>query len=88
MAIVITKSFSAQISGTFLSFEAGQLITSDELEKELVKQNTPVAVVKLEDIIQCPHCLRAFTVEQAVAQETLSLPASESEPADEDDDED
>lgn len=69
--IVIKKSFSQQIAGTFLSFKAGDVIDGNlPLEDELVKSGAPVERVKYtSDLIACPHCKRKFTIKQAVAEE-------------------
>ena len=74
--IVVYRSFTQQVGLSLLHFEAGSVIEDEVLCKKLLASNSPVTeVTNSDDLIQCPHCRRTFTVAHAVAGEVVPVAA-------------
>jgi hypothetical protein len=68
--LVTRKDFAQQVGASFLSFERGRVIENEQLEATLLAAGAPVdKVLDMEDLVQCPHCKRKFTVAHAVEEE-------------------
>ncbi len=68
--IVVQRTFTEQIGSVLMTFEAGRVIDDPVLGKMLLEGGGPVLeVAGREDLVTCPHCRRAFTVQAAVAAE-------------------
>ena len=70
VALVSKQTFTLYIRGAMRTFDAGSVIDDPLLMADVLAARAPVEqVTDAEDMLQCPHCRRFFTVALAVAQE-------------------
>lgn len=66
----VRTAFRQQIGNVTVSFSPGQLITDEVLAANLMAMGCPLVAVKDPDqIITCPHCRRAVTLDHALEAE-------------------
>ncbi len=70
IALVAKRTFSLAIRGATRTFESGAVIDDPLLMQDVLAARAPVESVQdEEDLLQCPHCRRFFTVALAVERE-------------------
>lgn len=68
--LIAKQDFQIMLGASLLGFIGGQVIRDELLISRLLALQAPVeSVVSAEDLLQCPHCRKFFTVRLAVAAE-------------------